>query len=53
MLEIRFAKLLDTDNIMKFIHSHWKENHILSRNKDLFLYEYQDNFNTPKPLTTF
>ena len=43
MLEIRFAKLLDTDNIMKFIHSHWKENHILSRNKDLFLYEYQDN----------
>ena len=43
MLEIRFAKLLDTDNIMKFIHSHWKENHILSRDKDLFLYDYQDN----------
>ena len=42
MLEIKFAKLLDTDNIMKFIHNHWKNNHILSIDKDLFLYEYQD-----------
>jgi len=43
MLDIRFAKTADTDNIRKFIHNHWKENHILSRDKDLFLYEYQDN----------
>ena len=45
MLDIRFAKTTDTDNIRKFIHSHWKENHILSRDKNLFLYEYQDNEN--------
>ena len=43
MLEIRLAKIEDADNIMKFIHNHWKENHILSRDKALFLYEYQDN----------
>ena len=42
MLKIRFAKLPDTVNIMKFIHTYWKKNHILSRDKRLFLYEYQN-----------
>lgn len=42
MLDIRFAQAIDTDNIMKFIRNHWKKNHILSRDKDLFLYEYKD-----------
>jgi hypothetical protein len=43
MLDIRLAKIMDVNNIMKFIHNHWKEDHILSKDKDLFLYEYQDD----------
>jgi len=43
MLDIRFAKTIDANKIMEFIHCHWKENHILSRDKDFFLYEYKDN----------
>ena len=43
MLTIRFSETVDTENIMKFIHTYWKENHILSKDKRLFLYEYQDN----------
>jgi len=43
MIDIRFAKTTDTQNIRKFINSHWMENHILSRDKDFFLYEFQDN----------
>ena len=27
---------------MNFIHTNWKKNHILSQNKDFFLYEFQD-----------
>ncbi len=40
---IRFAIIDDVDDIMKFIHNHWKKNHILSQNKNLFSYEHQDN----------
>jgi len=43
MLKIRFAKPTDVDEIMNFIHNHWKKNHILSKDKDLFLFEYQEN----------
>lgn len=43
MEKIKFADVGDVDEIMQFIHNHWKENHILSQNKDLFLYEYLDN----------
>jgi hypothetical protein len=39
---IKFATIDDVDEIMKFIHRHWKKNHILSQNKDFFLYEHQD-----------
>ena len=42
MLDIRFSTLLDMNNIMNFIDNHWKKNHILSKDKNLFLYEYQD-----------
>ena len=42
MGKIYFASIEDVDDIMNFIHNHWKNNHILSRNKDFFLYEHQD-----------
>ena len=34
------AMLSDADEIMEFIEREWKQNHILSKNKDFFLYEY-------------
>ena len=37
---INTAILSDTDEIMEFINSEWEQNHILSKNKDFFLYEY-------------
>ena len=40
---IKFASIDDVDDIMKFINDYWKENHILSTDKKLFLYEYLDN----------
>ena len=40
---IRFATIENTDEIMNFINDNWKENHILARDKDFFLYEHQDN----------
>ncbi len=42
MSVIRFAELHDIDGIMGFISEYWKENHILSRNKNFFLYEHKD-----------
>lgn len=42
MKNIYFALMSDVDDIMKFIHDHWKKNHILSRDKEFFLYEHQD-----------
>jgi len=42
MLTIKFATIDDVTNIMEFIDAHWKKKHILSRDKALFLYEYQD-----------
>jgi len=43
MITIKFATIEDTDVIMNFINDNWKENHILARDKDFFLYEHQDN----------
>ena len=40
--KISIAKVSDTDEIMKFINDEWKNNHILSLNKDFFLYEYKN-----------
>ena len=34
------ATLSDADEIMEFIEREWKQNHILAKNKDFFLYEY-------------
>lgn len=40
----RHAQMDDLDAIMRFIRDEWpKKNHILSTNKDLFLYEYQNS----------
>ena len=43
MITIKFATTENTDEIMNFINDNWKENHILARDKDFFLYEHQDN----------
>jgi hypothetical protein len=37
---ISAGTLRDTDEIMEFIDREWQTNHILSKNKDFFLYEY-------------
>ena len=37
---ISIAKKKDVREIMKFIYSEWKKNHILAINKKFFLYEY-------------
>jgi len=39
---IRLANLEDVTAIMSFIHEEWKANHILSQNKEFFLYEHQN-----------
>ncbi len=39
---IRLAKIEDTNSIMSFIDREWKKNHILSRNKDFFIYEHKN-----------
>ena len=39
---ISISHLNDTDEIMNFIDLEWKKNHILSRNKEFFLYEYRN-----------
>ncbi len=40
--EIRLANSSDIDLIMDFIDKYWKKGHIMSRDRDLFRYEYQD-----------
>lgn len=42
---IRLAKIQDIDNIMNFIGTYWCKNHIMSEDKKLFQYEYEDNGN--------
>lgn len=37
---IRFAEKTDISAIMRFIEKHWKENHILAKDKDFFEYEF-------------
>jgi hypothetical protein len=43
MNHIRLANISDISQIMIFINDNWKENHILARDKDFFIYEHQDN----------
>lgn len=38
--EFRYANVLDIDKIMTFINDYWKSGHILSRNRELFEYEF-------------
>ena len=40
---IRLAKLSDTSAIMQFLHDHYRKNHFLSKNEQLFRYEFQDD----------
>ena len=42
MSHIKFATPDDIDETMLFIHKYWENNHILSQNRELFLYEYLD-----------
>jgi len=41
-MHIRLARYIDADDIIKFINDNWKENHILARNRKLFLYEFRN-----------
>lgn len=42
--EIRLARKDDIENIMLFINTYWKENHILATNREFFEYEFlEDN----------
>ena len=40
--EIRIADSSDIELIMDFIDKYWKKGHIMSQDRDLFRYEYQD-----------
>ena len=43
--DIRLASINDIDAIMQFINDYWRENHIMSTNRQLFEYEYVDGEN--------
>lgn len=45
MIEISLAKISDTKAIMTFMNDIWREGHILSKHKELFLHEFQDGNN--------
>ena len=38
--EFRKASVYDVDSIMNFIRTEWNENHILGKDKELFLWQY-------------
>ena len=42
MIKISFASLNDLDDLMEFMDKYWKKDHILSYDKELFLYEFLD-----------
>jgi len=39
-LEVRFANSFDVLRISNFIHTHWRQGHVLSRDRELFEYMY-------------
>lgn len=41
--EIRLAQMSDVDAIMRYIDEHWRKGHIMSRDKSLFMYEFEEN----------
>ncbi len=43
-MQIARCKIKEIPELQEFIHNHWKENHILSRNRELFDWQYvKDN----------
>ena len=42
MAKLSFATIADTDRLMQFMHQEWHKDHILSRNKELFLYDFKE-----------
>jgi hypothetical protein len=40
---IKLAKIKDADAILDFIRTEWKADHIFCRNRDFFLYQYQED----------
>ena len=40
-IEIEYAK--NSNEIMEFIHKNWSKDHILSKNQDLFNWQYYGN----------
>ncbi len=40
--EIRLARVADIGAIMGFINDHWKQGHVMSRDRELFEYEFLD-----------
>ena len=43
MYNIVHTSNADLDNIIKFIHTEWSNNHLLARDKSFFIYEFQEN----------
>ncbi len=41
-ISIRFGRIEDTEAIMQFMDRHWRRGHILSRCRDLLLYEFAE-----------
>ncbi len=39
-MQITRCKIKEIPELQEFIHNHWKENHILSRNRELFNWQY-------------
>jgi hypothetical protein len=42
LIRIAIGNINDVEKVMEFIHNHWKSDHILSKDKNLFLYEFQN-----------
>lgn len=45
LYEFRLATVDDIDDVMEFIKTEWKEDHILAIDKEFFCYEHQDGNN--------
>jgi hypothetical protein len=41
MATFRIASVEDTDEIMRFVHEHWRAGHILSTSRELFLHDFR------------
>ncbi len=43
MLEIRFCRLDEIEKLQNFLHEKWKASHVLSRSKDLLLWQHHED----------